>query len=839
MINCEMCSGNSVKRESEGATMRTAIVFALWLGVCASARADVKFENGEPVTLKKIRELRESRKEALTDYWAWAAYEGFQPLERPDEKSPPAGAADLKLKFLTRVNKLYDYQHGDNYCLVGEGELGSAKFKILGWVPKRYMVLDHRAFQDRGSTLLHRAMIVNTVRYVKEEKVVEPPAMLLAPAANARADATLRLFNVYFVYGDSQPRTNAQEEEQGYLLLGARTQFDYETAVQDGVEGAEEPRRVILGWVDKRRICRWRTTEAIRWDTESKRGAPVITYETEDEARKAIRNPAFAKMVTSELFVEGKPPAWKSDRMRYPVLPIDKDEKTGADILESPSQGNILRKIGLVGGFVNEKGEMEADVAELEELDSKLKKLQQESQTLELLFVVDDSESMDEWFPRTAETIQELIKMVKGDERTLRLGLTYYSDVPFDERDTLGKLKKAVITSGQLADSKSPKVAAILDELPRHKTRRGYDPPEQVFLGLRMGIDEAGFTPFARKIVILIGDTGDHDTNADGSFKAEKNIVKWLTPKDQSPIEFYALQVSERLGTDELTYKQQTKSIVKMFEDATFDKKTGKSRPAGYYPITDKAQLKKVILERFKQLQDEAKKTQTLMDRIRMGQFELIDKLDGEFIKALNIPADRLDRFKKSKGAQLFSYAYVWEKNTQLEQQTRRQLLVSARELKALHSMLGDLVFPNADATYVPKPGDLGKLVIKLQEGLDDQDALPGNPRARSIEAVMKVKFGFHFRSPLLQLTVDQLEKNPPKDEKYLRQQLKKKYYLIDDILKNRKHRYEKMDEFDRVEYKRTVEITPRWPEEFNRSFTLHKGKEASWYWLDYDTEWP
>src|ERR1043165_3685081 len=406
---------------------------------CLSARADaggivVKLESGdEPVTLKKVKELR--GKNELRNDWVWVAYEGFAPLQRPHKDSPPSGAPSLK--FMAMVNNLYEHQFGGVYYLVALGDINEGNVKILGWVPKNYMVLDNRAKRDSYSKLLHQAMIVNTTRFLKEETVVEklvqPPPMLLGPDPKAKANPPFRLFNVYFVYGDSHPRTNEKEEEQGYLLLGSRTSINEETASE-----------AILGWVNKNRIISWKSREAIKWDTNSKRNEAVVTYEKEDEAMKAIRNEK-AKMVTSEILVSDQPPAWSHSRMRYPILAIKTDEKTGKDVTELSVKGNILRKIGLVGGFVNEKGEQASTAEELDLRDKTLENQQTEANNLEILFVVDDSESMDAWFPQTAETIKELIKSVSSKDRTLRIGLTYYSDVAFGERGTLDQLKKAVI----------------------------------------------------------------------------------------------------------------------------------------------------------------------------------------------------------------------------------------------------------------------------------------------------------------------------------------------------------------------------------------------------------
>jgi hypothetical protein len=297
--------------------------------------------------------------------------------------------------------------------------------------------------------------------------------------------------------------------------------------------------------------------------------------------------------------------------------------------------------------------------------------------------------------------------------------------------------------------------------------------------------------------------------------------------------------VSERIGDDQRTFKNQTEKIVELFKDAT--EKAKKQRPAGYFYLTQKAQLKQVILGRFKELQEDAKNIQNQMTSIRMGRFDLIDKLDPEFVENLKqkIGEKQLDRFKKSKGAQLFSDAFVWEKNSKGQKQTCGEVLVNKAELEAIRKMLKDLLFGNPDAGHVPTPVEIGKLLVKLQEGTHGKDYKPQDDP--TIENSMKVKYGFKFRSKLLKMTVEEYKQELGEDlanVRRLRLELKKKYYLIDDILEKKKHEYGKKDENDSVGWHRVREIKPTTSGEFDRSHYLHS-KEVLYYWLDYDKEWP
>ena len=829
--------------------MRASIVVAILLSITAGVAAGepvVKFESGDAViTLAKLRELRKKadpKEESPIDSWVWVAYEGFEPQQRPLKASPSSGA--LPLEFMATVNKLYFYQYdGLTWWLVGSGQWGK-DLKILGWVPENYMVLDHRAWKDVNSTLYDKALIVNTRRFLEEEKVIEklvqPPPMLLAPEPKAKAKPPFRLFNVYFVYGDSHPRTNAKEQETGYLLLGKRGQFNLEGHPEDG------PKGVILGWVHKNRISRWKTREALRWETELPRTEPVITYQplkegfNDEQAIDEIIKKRTMNVIT-EPWRAGKPLPWPYEKMRYPVLAIAKD-LSGKESMQFSVQGNVLRKIGLVGGFVNEDGKEEASADELAAMERTLEYLQIQSNNVEMLFVIDDSESMRKWFPHAAETILETIKMVKSEKRSLKIGLTYYSDTPLDQRETLEQLKKAVITSGTLDYAESDKVQKFLKELPGHPERPGYDDPEQVFLGLRMGVHDAQFSLYSRKILIHIGQTRDHDENKDGQFSKEKEIAALLTKEGQTPIEYYAFHVPKNnRGEFDNLLRKQTEKIAELFKEGT--KKSGKERHAGYYRITEEYRMKEDILARFKAQQAEVSKIQADIENVRRGRFDLIDRLDPEFIKKLEreIGADRLEKFRKTKGAQLFSTAYVWEKNPKKQTQIRPQVLVNHGELKELREML-DAFFGNPDKGDVPSADRLAKLVIRLQEGLEEEDSARLKGQEITVANLMKVTKGFGFQSPILKMSAADYKNFRPDSPaaRQLLQDLSKRHFLIEDMLNKEKWEYTRRDSSDSVGLTRKTKLTPTTAGEFDRGFYLHVGgREVRWYWLDHETEWP
>jgi hypothetical protein len=850
--------------------MRLSLTLAILLCLNFKAAAgtpivkwdDRKDQPGKQVKFEEIKELKDKAKHTWQDCWAWAAFESFEPLMQPQKGSKPSGAKPLP--FLKRVNLFYRgwQSGGDEWGLLAFGRIGEQNFEMIGWVPMRYLVLDNRAWQDNTSTLLQRAMIVT---YAENDPKVEAPPMLLSleeDPEKRKKGAVFRLFNIYFIYGD----TNPADENDGFLLLGSKTQFNYSNALLS--TGEDEPKKAIHGWVPKNRICRWKTREAMMWDPNQDRQDPVVTYKTSVEAKKILKG-QIAKSVTSEsIGTDKKPPIWPHRRMRYPVVPfkLNPNDKDSPEVLEWGAPGrNVLRQIGLVGNFVNAGGGLELEVAEIEQIKARLEVFQNEIDDVEILFVVDDTTSMAPWLKVTADTIENLIltvkdrkQIVKGEpakeaipQRRLKFAVTFVADVPPDQRKTPEMLLPAIdMTYGKLADAESAKAKEVLKLLrwrgdPANKAeRKGWDPREQVFLGLRLGIEKAGFSPRARKLVIFVGDNGDHDTNDDGKFREEQKIVKLLTPKRESPIEFYALQVRPPKTPDEKALREQSEKIVELLRTAVAEPY---KKLSGYFDIAkDERVFQKVILSRFDELNKMIEAEKEKMRLIGMGRFELIDELAPEFIEALGISKEKLEVLKKTKGAQIFSYAFVWEKNTKGQQQTRRQLLVSELELKELHKMLADH-FASGDAVTNPTPQQIARMVANLQAGQDERSGESGcyagifkapkfgDLRRVSVETVMKAKFGFAFQSPLLQMTVDDYENKPRKDRALLEADLKRRELLLGDVLAKKEYKYHKKNDADPFPLVRGELIA-----DVDRAFFLHDdNKSVAWYWLDFDKEWP
>src|SRR5262249_16399328 len=103
-----------------------------------------------------------------------------------------------------------------------------------------------------------------------------------------------------------------------------------------------------------------------------------------------------------------------------------------------------------------------------------------------------------------------------------------------------------VYKGGKLLDfaKEGSAMSAHLRDRAKKEVKDGGDPPEQVFRGLTAGLRKPLWTPYARKMVILIGDFGNNGRFDKGRKNAptEASIARLLNPPKGSPIELYAIQ---------------------------------------------------------------------------------------------------------------------------------------------------------------------------------------------------------------------------------------------------------------------------------------------------------
>lgn len=181
-----------------------------------------------------------------------------------------------------------------------------------------------------------------------------------------------------------------------------------------------------------------------------------------------------------------------------PFMELDFERQSGypstTPSTATPYDGRLVRLGAICGGPV--------DAAVL----GKLRKEAEQNADVEMLFVVDETWSMKEFFTGVADFIRDVGQAAGGG---FRIAVSYYTDGPQGERTTCSSLQKA-----------TPQVVtALADSVRQHKQQmpKGdyVNPPERMLDGVREAINKAGFTEGVTSIVVVIGDTGHEPKDPD------------------------------------------------------------------------------------------------------------------------------------------------------------------------------------------------------------------------------------------------------------------------------------------------------------------------------------
>lgn len=866
----------------------------LLASIAPAAAPDVRWPSGERLTYVDLSERYQKDGKQLKAFPVWVASEGFQPLQKPSPQSAPSGAAPLP--FLTQVLLLGstkdDFHQGEGgvnfYLIAAPGESGRNP-SPLGWVPKVRVLTRNVCLTDERSEIRIKAMVVNSLTYLKEgsdaaDVKLLPPRVRLAPDSSGKDEGAFRFFDFYFVWADTDP----SKDKEGYALLGDIPVFNpHSETTPAGFRALSR----IIGWVEKSRLCFWRTREAVQWDDlkwqddpPRVRTEPGKAYATREHALgdlgRTDREPDARKagaVVTEGKFLGGKPPLWEPRRMRYPLLMIrnDRDE----ELTHEAHGKNLLRKVGVIGDVYDEKGQQVMTEKARQAITAEIRRTEEQLSRTEILFVIDRTSSMADWWVATEKWVQKLIRQVRVEGRSVAVGFCFYGDVHPGIPGKEGKatLEEAVklkgVIPGRLLDCDRDREE--LEEKLKYLANRnevieGGFRPEMVYAGLEIGLLEARWggkegARHARKMVVLIGDDGNHPLPADEENQVHDRIAQLCVPtRDddpdyQTPIEFYALQVCRVASnpTDPtVLFQTQVEALIERIKQ-----RSKLARAASFNAAADEARFFAVIDRRYAELTAHVAQKREELLKIRTGQVTAVTEIrDPEVVRILEgIAAKQKVKVEDLlKGVQAFDERYVWSINPRTnEPQIRRMMLVSGGELDRVIALFENF-FTEPEP---PSLEELAHYLIAAQSG-DSKEGVrerANDFKLRHLDA-LRVKYGFSFIGELSKFLGYDLPAGKPRPEpdplaeRELKQKLQKKFYLLQDLRNENVYHYEQLGPSDRVKLKRTGEPeklfgdhrrgferdedrAEAWSQK-PRIRSIPRGK-VIWYWVDFDREWP
>ena len=820
--------------------------------------------------------------------------DGVVPTTHSDASGGPAGSP---LKFGEEFRVLDIDQDTKAYFLCKIVDNAPVP---LGWVRDNDLLIltDGQAKCLRSNTTLiqRKALLIykGDEKDLKGSEGLSKLTAMLGTSANATNGQSVNFYNILYVFKE---KLN-EKGEASQILLGFEPEIAPEklSNIQDS----------LIGWFDAKYAYRWETREALEYDVAStrpnapppgRRTKPTPIFETSDDAEQAANTMSTdgLKLVPLQegMSDDGVSVEFTKNQSRYPIINIDKRR------VKHPIQGNMF-EIGVIGDFVSYgpdgKPLDRITAAELQEQRNRLEDLKRQLDSTEILLVIDDTGSMRDFYQDyIPKWVEGLVGQVSGGnglrKQDVYVTVRFYHDLDDNERknfqgssdkardwlakDAVTMIQRTNIVSRNPDSNMSDGLKDMVKKMKEHKSPPSGDPLEQMLFGLEHGLVEANkaVLPHARKLCIVIGDTGSHKENITGFNPKDQipRIAKNLVPEgDSSPWELVAIQVpasGNALRNDFKLFVEQIDEIeseVKNVSEAR--NKQNKARLekdkiqfsgllSGSVSLFEAPEKVDDVLKR---LQDSINKRDKLFDEfssqtttITRGarspsggttiKPELRDKL-----KLAGVDVDRLTQ----TGAQLFYKGFVWENDPDKKKQVRIKLLMSDRELAKTEEVVQTFI---QAAKRADKNEDLAQSVaeamVRLVSGdkkLVEKVVANGNEEKGIAEAITK-KHGIHLESYLFNKSLNQVGKMTFNETLLELNKIQYKLLLLQDIQNKQKREFIEESDGDAKQGVIPNKVSKWRVKAGSQSTTVDRffkfqatdAKTLSYIWVDLEDEFP
>jgi hypothetical protein len=773
----------------------------------------------------------------------------------------------------------------------------NAKPVPIGWVTDDALLIIRddgaaKCMRNTKTLIQRKALLIynGDEKDLKGSEGLSKLTATLGTGAQAAKGQSVNFYNILYVFKEKKN----DKDEVIQLLLG----FEPEV-LPDKVGNIQES---LIGWFDAKYAYRWETREALEYDVAStrpnapapgRRTKPTPIFETAEDAELAssTKSTEGLKLVPlKESFGEdGVSIPFTRNQSRYPIINIDQRRA------KHPTQGNMYQ-IGVIGDFVSfgpdGKPIDRISAADLQEQRNRLAEIKRQFDSTEILLVIDDTGSMSDYYKKYIPNwVEELVGNIAGGKelrnQDVYVTVCFYHDLddkvrnnfqgtPDEARALLAKAVHVISRKQIASTNKNNNLASELKELVTsmkdHKSPAGGDPLEQMLYGLEHGLDEANknVLPHARKLCILIGDTGSHTVNINGFSQKEQipNIAKNLVPEgDSSPWELVAIQVPamgnalqadfklfrDQIGDIENEVKKESVARNKQNKDRLEkDKIQFSGLLAGSVNLFEAPEdpkevldsLKKAINIRDKIFEDFSKKTTSIARGARTPSGgSTIDRELRERLKAAGIDVDRLTQ----SGAQLFYKGYVWEFDADEKRQVRIKLLMSDLEMNKTEEVISQFM---QNAKRAGQNADLNQSVANSMIQLVSGDKkLAEKVKIGDVgfaEAIAKQQ-GIHLESFLFKKALNQLGAMTFNETLQELNKIQYKLWLLQDLQNKQLREFVKEKDEDakagdvpETVYKWRVKAgSTSTPATRFFKFQATDSKTLSYIWLDLEDEFP
>jgi len=431
------------------------------------------------------------------------------------------------------LQSFYVLEEKENYLhivkdpkLNSNSELSSFS-ESYGWISKRNLLLWNHCLVGKESLVNQKAMVLNTLDYLQKKGASGHKFLKFRKglASNSsQSEHTYKLFNFFFIY--------KKNEDKEKYLLGKDPLFNNDDDVSN----------IITGWAPKGRLVLWDTRIVIEpnWDKpaikQRKRGLNAKFFLD----KPAAKDYAAGKKVNNKfIFWDEKEPSWQrqiGEWRRFPLLNIFED----TNILQAGVMGQIKCEDKVL-----------TTPEQLAKYQHKTDYLLKKRRRINLIFAVDATRSMSDFFIPMSQEIVNVMKSFKA-VNDFYFGAVIYRDLSESE-DRQRNIKQLTTDYEEVANFLNNTIAGDID----NNTDR-----ESVYYGLQGALRGTGIDEDSTNIIVLIGDTGNHGNNV-----SQSEIVNLLV---KNSCNYIAIQVNNRGYAAYDDFIDQNKAIVKQVAERIY-----------------------------------------------------------------------------------------------------------------------------------------------------------------------------------------------------------------------------------------------------------------------------
>lgn len=380
-----------------------------------------------------------------------------------------------------------------------------------GWIKSENLLLWKKCLKK--NEISRKAMLLNTFEGLKAKEIVKGQGGIVKfykdPALTVLTDKETNLFEIYFIYKQTATSYLLGKDERVYSL--------------------ESPQSSIYGWVSKSKVTPWDHRVALIPNTKE--------YAIADRKSKNIKARIFDDQASAGKSKENKPVndeniIWDNDEyktsypgsyMRFPVISNQKEIELQKSVLKMVSMGQITSQRNKNKSISSLKNA---------EMSQSYNKDRAKKRKINVVFVIDGTNSMGEYFRPVSEAVSSSMKELDDSKNDFRFGAVVYRDAAEGARKT--EICKPT--------SNISEVTGFLNRVQAKENGLDKDAREAVYFGLWTAMRGLGLNKEETNLIVLIGDAGNHTRN-DDTFIVKEDLINAMSEKR---CHFLAFQVNNK-----------------------------------------------------------------------------------------------------------------------------------------------------------------------------------------------------------------------------------------------------------------------------------------------------